>query len=161
MCLTLLDTIPCAAHVPPRFKGERKAEATGNMGFLQQSMHLCGQASKIVRKNNVLEPPKPFPGRAHPSKIDPREPKSAQEAPQTSPEVPKRRSREPKSCPTASKGRPSGAQELPKTAPDPSKTEPGEPQNEFLAQSLWEAVCDKLLQRFFVVFWLVRQACDV
>ena len=124
-------------------------------------MHLLGQASTMVRKNNVLEAPKPSPGRGNLSKIDPREPKSAQEAPQTNPEVPEKRSREPKSCPTASKGRPSGAQELPKTAPDPSKTEPGEPQNEPVADYLTEPVFDKLRQRLCAAFSLVRETCDM
>ena len=110
-------------------------------------------------------PPKPSLGR--PQTLQnrglggPWEPKFAQEAPKTSQEVPKKHSRGPKSCPRVPKSRPSGAKELAKTASDPSKTQRCDLQNEFSAQSLLAAVCERLLERFCVVFWLVRQACDM
>ena len=65
-------SIPCAAHVPPRFRRERKAEANANLGFLQQLMHLVGQTNTTVPKSSVQEAPKPSLERPNPLKIEPR-----------------------------------------------------------------------------------------
>ena len=73
--------------------------------------------------------------------------------------APKKRPRGTKSRPRAAKSQPSDAQEAPKSAPNPSKMESGEPQDEFLARSLWEALFDKLLERFCVVFF--AYACSL
>ena len=98
----------------------------------------------------------------------PWEPKSIQDAPQTSQETPKSVQEEPKMCPRgpnssprSAKSQASSAQEVPKRGPDPCKTKPGESQNEFLAQSFRAAVFDRLLNRFYVVFWLARQDGDM
>ena len=110
-------------------------------------------------------PPKSRPGASLGAKMHPTgasdQPRDAKERPRSAQEAPKRRPRGTKSRPRAAKSRPSDAQEAPKSAPDPSKMEPDEPQDEFLARSLWEALFDRLLERFCVVLAVVRNMRDV
>ena len=110
-------------------------------------------------------PPKSRPGASLGAKMHPTgasdQPRDAKERPRSAQEAPKRRPRGTKSRPRVAKSRPSDAQEAPESAPDPSKMEPDEPQDEFLARSLWEALFDRLLERFCVVVCLVRNKRDV
>ena len=46
-------------------------------------------------------------------------------------------------------------------APDPSKIESGEPQDEFVARSWWEALFGRLLERCCVVFECAQKARDM
>ena len=79
---------------------------------------------------------------------------SKAERPRSAQETPKKRPREARSRPRANKSRPSDAQESAK----PSKIPP---QDGFLAQSLQEALFNRLRERFFLVRWLEHNACDV
>ena len=109
--------------------------------------------------------PKPSPAR--PQTLQnrgperPRDVKWTHKVPQTSQVVSKRRPRGVKSRPRAAKSQPSDAQDASKTAPDPSRMEPGEPEDEFLARSLWIAPFDKHQERYCVVLRLARSMCDV
>ena len=71
------------------------------------------------------------------------------------------RQQAPKRDQESPKSRPSVAQDASKTAPDPSRMEPGEPEDEFLARSLWIAPFDKHQERYCVVLRLARNMCDV
>ena len=108
--------------------------------------------------------------RRHPQhlKIEPGGTQVHPDATKRHPRAPKRHPKDAQECPRdtqewprGAQERPKGTQDAPRRLPDTSKTEPGDPQNEFLAQSSWEGVFDRLLERFYVVFWLVPQACHV
>ena len=151
---------------------KRRPESECQQGFCAAIPAPCPKMPPEPCKKRVRNPPKPSPAR--PQTVQnrgpgrPWEPKCIQKAPQTSQETsrsaqeaPKRRPRGTKSWPRVAQSRPSDAQEAPKSAPDPSKMEPDEPQDEFLARSLWEALFDRLLERFCVVVCLVRNKRDV
>ena len=135
------------------------------MGCLQQLMHHVDPATvrKKHDKNYPRRPPKPGPGLPktcqNRSPRHPGEPRCSQEAPKTSQKAPKsaqgaakKRPRGAQGRPRAAQGRPRRAQEAPGRLPESFKNEPGEPQSEFFARCWWEAVRERLLERFFVVF---------
>ena len=89
-------------------------------------------------------------------------------AAQTSQEVPKSGQVGPKSLlraaqeePRIAQKRPKAGQESPKSVPDLSKTESNELQDRVQAPYLWEALSDRLRERFFIVFGFVRNTHDM
>ena len=95
--------------------------------------------------------PRSIPGR----------PRDAQERPRSVQDAPKERPRGAKSRPRAPQSWPSDVQEAPNMAPDPSKIESGEPQDEFVARYWWEALFERLLERYCVVFLYAHKARDM
>ena len=76
-------------------------------------------------------------------------PKGGQDAPKSRPRAANRRPRAPKTH-----------QRVPRRLPEPSKIEVGKPPDQFSARSWWEAVCERLQDRFFVLFSACAQlAC--
>ena len=119
----------------------------------------CRNMALKASKTQPDTPPNPLklrPGAVPGTKTCPRSildrPGDAQERPRSVQDAPKERPRGAKSRPRAPKSWPSGVQEAPNMAPDPSKIESGEPQDEFVARSWWEALFERLLERCCVVF---------
>ena len=110
-------------------------------------------------------PPESRPGEALGGQMlprsDPNQARNGQERPTIAQEAPKKRPREAKRRPRVPKSRRSGPRERPKGGPDLSKTQPDEPRDEFRAGILWEASFGRLRERFYYVFPLMRQACDM
>ena len=103
-------------------------------------------------RNPLKSRPRALPGTKMCPRPIPYRPRDAQERPRSVQDAPKERPRGVKSRPRSPKSWPSDVQEAPNVAPDPSKLQSGEPQNEFVARSWWEAPFERLLERCCVVF---------
>jgi len=88
-------------------------------------------------------------------------PQISQETPKIAQDAPQERPRSAHEGPRDAQEHPKAGQEPPKMAPDPSKIEPREPEDQFLRRSLWEALFERLLVRFFIVFLLARKTRDI
>ena len=162
--MTNLAPIPCAAHVPPRCKGETKSRSKWRSVVTAFLKALCDEmrgvaksTSKVPRKasqNSIGDAPSPTKIEAWDVSGSPNATLKLHTAAQKQPRAPKKCSRAaqegPKSGqerPRAQKGQPSDAQESAKRFQNPS-------QDAFLAQSSQEALLDRLKERFCVVLWL-------
>ena len=104
--------------------------------------------------NPLKSRPEAYLGRKMHPKVATDEPRDVQERPRSAQELPKKRPRGTKNWPRAPQSQPSNAQEAPKSVDAPFKMGPGESQAEFWARSLWEALFNRLQQRFCVLFLL-------
>ena len=130
----------------------------------QVVQNACRNMALKASKTQPDTPPNPLksrPGAVPGTKTCPRSildrPGSAQERPRSVQDAPKERPRGAKSRPKAPQSWPSGVQEAPNMLPDPSKIQSGEPQNEFVARSWWEAPFETHLERCCVVFCVRRK----
>ena len=118
------------------------------------------KASK-TQPDTSPNPLKSRPGALPGAKMIPRSipdrPRDAQERPRSVQDAPKEPPRGAKSRPRVPQSWPSGVQEAPNIAPDPSKIESGEPQDEFVARSWWEALFERLLERCLSFFDVRRK----
>ena len=112
-------------------------------------------------RNPLKSRPGALPGAKMCPRSIPGRPRDAQERPRSVQDAPKERPRGAKSRPRAPQSWPSDVQEAPNMAPDPSKIESGEPQDEFVARSWWEALFERLLERYCVVFLYAHKARDM
>ena len=166
----------CAANRPPHQRERIQSVGKRKSVFTAYIKALCNKAREAGSKRHSkvrlqrlpkaspnppkLRPGTPLGGEMHPKSASD-QPRDIQERPRSAQEAPNKCPRGTKSRPRAAKSRPSDAQETPKSGTTRSKMESGEPQDKFLARSLWEAQFNKLLERFCVVVCLVLDARDV
>ena len=123
-----------------------------------QYVSASSRTSKKTPRNRHQEPQNRSPDRPRGLQNPPRsvpksedafqdQPKGAQERPKGAQDAPKRRPRAAHRRPRAPKTR----QRVPRRLPEPSKIEARKPQDQFSARSWWDAMCERLMDRFFVL----------
>ena len=166
--------IPCAAHVPPRCRRRTKSLSECKQGFpaaIQAVFNaICKCKLACIQKtsrNRHRKPQNRFPDRLrglqNPPWSAPESHDAVQDQPEGAQERPKGGQDAPKSRPRAANRRPRAPkthQRMPRRLPERSKIEVGKPPDQFSARSWWEAVCERLQDRFFVLFSACAQlAC--
>ena len=114
----------CAAHVPPRCRGETKSQSKWQSVVTAFIKALCDEMRDIAKgmskeapkayQNSVRDVPKP-------SKIEPRGAPGSQNAALKLPRPAKRQPRAPKKCPRDAQEASKRGQELPKSRQKPAK----------------------------------------